>query len=166
VQRWARGPRHRRRHRPERAAALTRPVAREHFVGRGHVGVLVVTDYTMLTRKTYRSHLKHLDPRQDGVAPAVERGDDSGSGQAGERAVVRAEPAPRAGAAAIPRCLRVSWWVLMVCDGIFAADVIAAARLFDRPLIYLSLIGPGFLGSTLALIAWWHTRGPGRRLWS
>jgi hypothetical protein len=69
-------------------------------------------------------------------------------------------------AAAIPRSLRASWWALLVCDAVIAVDVIAAARLFARPAIYLSLIGPFYFGATLALIAWWHTRGPGRRLWS
>src|SRR5258708_4875499 len=71
----------------------------------------------------------------------------------------------RAGAGAIPLCLRVCWWGLMMCDAVIASDEIAAARLLDRPAIYLSLIGPFYLGATLALVAWWHTRGPGRRSW-
>jgi hypothetical protein len=75
---------------------------------------------------------------------------------------VSGAPAPRTGAAAIPLSLCVCWWVLAVCDAIIAADEIAAAWLFHRPAIYLSLIGPLYFGAMLALIAWWHTRGPGR----
>lgn len=56
--------------------------------------------------------------------------------------------------------LRVCWWVLVACDAVLVVDVIAAARLFDRPAIYLSLIGPLYFGGALGLIAWWHS---GRR---
>jgi hypothetical protein len=78
-----------------------------------------------------------------------------------------APPAPPAGAAAIPLGLRVCWWVLVVADAVLAASEIGLALLLGRPYaLILWLLGPLCCGATLALIAWWHTRGPGRRLWN
>jgi hypothetical protein len=85
---------------------------------------------------------------------------------AGWRGTARRPPAP-AGAAAIPLGLRVCWWVLVVADAALAAAEIGLAVIFDRPYaLVLWLFGPLCCGATLALIAWWHTRGPGRRLWA
>jgi hypothetical protein len=72
-----------------------------------------------------------------------------------------------AGAAAIPLGLRVCWWVLVVADAVLVAAEIGLALTLDRAYaLALWLLGPLFFGATLALIAWWHTRGPGRRLWN
>ena len=76
-----------------------------------------------------------------------------------------ASPASPAGAAAIPLGLRVCWWVLVVADAVLVAAEIGLALVLDRAhALALWLLGPLFFGATLALIAWWHTRGPGRRL--
>jgi hypothetical protein len=75
---------------------------------------------------------------------------------------VKGEPAVGGRAGDIPLLLRVAWWAVVACDAIFAASVIAAARLFHRPGLYLSLISP-LLGVVLVLVAWWHTRGRHRR---
>lgn len=75
---------------------------------------------------------------------------------------MRGEPAVGGRGGDIPLLLRVAWWAVVACDGFFAAGVIAAARRFHRPGLYLSLIGP-LLGVALVLVAWWHTRGRRRR---
>jgi hypothetical protein len=54
--------------------------------------------------------------------------------------------------------------VLLIADAVLVASAIGMALLLGRPYaLALWLFGPLFFGATLALIAWWHTRGPGRR---
>jgi hypothetical protein len=66
----------------------------------------------------------------------------------------------------IPRALRACWWGLVVADAMLVASEIELALLLGRPCgMALWLLGPLFCGATLALMAWWYTRGAGRRLW-
>jgi hypothetical protein len=52
--------------------------------------------------------------------------------------------------------------VLVVADAVLVASEVGLALLLGRPCaLALWLFGPLFFGATLALIAWWHTRGPG-----
>jgi hypothetical protein len=72
-----------------------------------------------------------------------------------------------AGAAAIPLALRVCWWALVVADAVVVAAEIDLAQLLGRPYaLPLWLSGPLAFGAMLAGVAWWHSRGPGRRWWS
>jgi len=75
-------------------------------------------------------------------------------------------PAPRAGAGAIPLSLRVCWWGLLGCDAVTAAAAVSlACAVGARPLV-AGLLGPLLSAGILLFVGWWHTRGPGRRLWS
>jgi hypothetical protein len=74
----------------------------------------------------------------------------------------RPSPPPGGG---IPAGLRWCWWGLVGCDAVLVWVWIAAAVLFRRPAIFLSLAGPLFFGAMLLFIGWWHARGPGAALW-
>jgi hypothetical protein len=75
-------------------------------------------------------------------------------------------PAAAGGAAAIPLSLRLCWWGLLGCAGVMVAAVLGLAELLGPRLLVAGLPGPLFFGGMLLFVAWWHTRGPGRRLWS
>jgi hypothetical protein len=70
------------------------------------------------------------------------------------------------GAGQIPLSLRVCWWVLLGCDSVMVAAVLGLAEQLGVRLLVVGLPGPLYFGSMLVCVAWWHTRGPGRRLWS
>ncbi|HEV3078074.1 MAG TPA: hypothetical protein VHB47_26915 [Thermoanaerobaculia bacterium] len=77
------------------------------------------------------------------------------------------EPAPAVGGAgAIPVSLRIGWWVLLGCAGVMVAAVLGLAEQLGARLLVAGLPGPLCFGGMLLLVAWWHTRGPGRHLWS
>jgi hypothetical protein len=61
--------------------------------------------------------------------------------------------------------LWLCWWVMLACDGVIAAAVLVMAQGFGWPvrMVLLGLFGPLFNAGGLAFVAWWHTRGPGRR---
>ncbi len=72
----------------------------------------------------------------------------------------------RVGAGAIPRSLRVCWWGVLGCDAVMAAAVVGLAEQFGARLLLRGLPGPLFNAGVMLFVGWWHTRGPGRRLWS
>ncbi|HLX08948.1 MAG TPA: hypothetical protein VKY89_13930 [Thermoanaerobaculia bacterium] len=75
-------------------------------------------------------------------------------------------PAPEGiGRAVIPLFLRVCWLVLLGCAGVLVAAVVGLAEQLGLPLL-AGLPGPLLFGGMLLFLAWWHTRGPGRHLWS
>ena len=75
-------------------------------------------------------------------------------------------PAPAAGGARIPLSLRLCWWGLLGCAAVMVAAVLGLAEQFGSRLLVAGLPGPLFFAAMLLFVAWWHTRGPGRRLWS
>jgi hypothetical protein len=70
------------------------------------------------------------------------------------------------GASAVPVSLRCCWWVLLGCAGVMVAAVLGLAEQLGARLLVVGLPGALFFGGMLLFVAWWHTRGPGRHLWS
>jgi hypothetical protein len=69
-------------------------------------------------------------------------------------------PAARPAGATAP--LRLLLYALVGCNAVMAVAVIAAARLFSRPSLYLTATAPLLLVGVLGLTIWWETRRPPR----
>jgi hypothetical protein len=70
--------------------------------------------------------------------------------------------APRSG---IPLVIRALFGCLVVADLLYLVGILGMARLYGLRLLAIGLPGPLYLGLVLGIVAWWHTRGPGARLW-
>jgi hypothetical protein len=72
----------------------------------------------------------------------------------------RPPPGVIGGAGAIPVSPRACWWMLLGCDGVMVAAVLALAEQVGARLLVVGLPGPSFFGGMLLFMAWWYTRGP------